>query len=237
MNTITDSARLRYLLWLWLFPLVVALLVAAISIIEGSLAHRGHMYMRGFGRVPDAFLYQSVFAFGFASILGYGLSRPFSALALVRLLLGLAAFTLANFVPEFGGLLRVGLVVGVLLLLTFVGAPLVFFALPAATVGAICRDRPLGRARHSARRLFDRRAEQKLRDDGDGNSMRRRCLLPWIVAEEWRARRKSNYAKQCRLPFWACCCDPDCQLRDLHISRRLAIRPTGKQNPSTGDRC
>ena len=86
--------------------------------------------------MPDAFLYQSVFAFEFASILGYGLSRPFSALALVRLLLGLAAFTLANFVPEFGGLLRVGLVVGVLLLLTFVGAPLVFFV-PAATVGAI----------------------------------------------------------------------------------------------------
>jgi hypothetical protein len=136
MNAVADSARLRDLLWLWLFPLVAALLVSAISIIEGSLAPRGSMLIRGFGRMPDAFLYQSVFAFGFASILGYGLSRAFSPLALVRLLLGLAAFTLANFVPEFGGLLRVGLVVGVLLLLTFVGAPLVFFV-PAATVGAI----------------------------------------------------------------------------------------------------
>lgn len=136
MNVVADQARLGDLLWLWLFPLVMALVVAAISIIEGSLTHSGYTLMRGFGRAPVAFLYQNVFAFGFASILGYGLSQPFSALTLVRLPLGLAAYTLANFVPEFGGLLQVGLIVGAALILTFVGAPLVLFV-PAATVGAV----------------------------------------------------------------------------------------------------
>jgi hypothetical protein len=125
------------LLLTWGFPLAVALLTAAVSIIEHAAIRPGIRLFDDFGRQTNnygfALIFQPIFLLGMATIIGCRLARPLTWFTPFTTIFSLAIFGILTGFPEIGAFLAAGQAVTGALFLTIVGIPIAIFAGPGAT--------------------------------------------------------------------------------------------------------